>query len=167
MEYKGLATVHHTREGWGNKKNMTKTKINIIYLLIIANLFIYEYAAYKWYNYLHGDAIVTEAAIASPAKAASRDVELSVEEYVMKEVEKVHLDKKEVSCIIRHESGWNQYAINKNNNGTYDLGLVQINDIHNVPREKAFDYKFAIKWMIDKRLHDGNWNAWNGYKKCK
>ena len=32
--------------------------------------------------------------------------------------------------VAKHESGLDPYAVNKNTNGTYDLGLMQINSIH-------------------------------------
>lgn len=70
--------------------------------------------------------------------------------------------------IIKMESGFNQYAINKNTDNSYDIGLWQINERwQKVPREVAFNpykatdeaYKIYLKW--------GNFNAWTSNKKLK
>lgn len=33
-----------------------------------------------------------------------------------------------ISCIAKYESGFDQYAYNKNSNGSKDFGVLQIND---------------------------------------
>lgn len=62
--------------------------------------------------------------------------------------------------IITCESHWNVYAINKNRNGTYDLGLWQINDIHKLDRACSLDVYCSTRWAIEKYQRDGSWNAW-------
>jgi hypothetical protein len=62
--------------------------------------------------------------------------------------------------IINCESKWNEYAINKNRNGTFDVGLWQINDVHKLNRKCSFDMECATKWAIEKYKKEGNWNAW-------
>lgn len=164
-----------------------KIRIHLIYILIMIDIAICGYSYLQWqqefrYQESHGDANTTRAAIVSPANAASSGEdfkagmikddnkvtnEMTTEEYIASEVKKAGLSVNEVFCIIRNESGWNEYAINKNSNGTYDIGILQINDIHGISRKNRFDYKFSIKWAIEKRLHDGNWNSWYGFKNCK
>jgi len=36
-------------------------------------------------------------------------------------------DKKACECIVSHESGGNAHAINENSNGSFDVGLWQVN----------------------------------------
>jgi len=52
--------------------------------------------------------------------------------------------------IIQCESGWRTDAINKNNNGTFDLGLFQINTVHGkkISRADALDFKKNIDFGI-------------------
>lgn len=78
-------------------------------------------------------------------------------------ISQTNISWKDYDCMVRHESNYNQYAINKNTNGTYDIGYLQINELHNLPREVAFDYKQATEWAINKIKHDGNMTAWYGY----
>ncbi len=40
------------------------------------------------------------------------------------------IDPKILYAIAKHESNLNPYALNYNKNGTYDVGLMQINTIH-------------------------------------
>jgi len=78
-------------------------------------------------------------------------------------------DCKRALEIVRLESNFNQYAINKNVGGDYDLGLWQINEKwQKVPREVAFNpykatdeaHKIYLKW-------GSNFNAWTSNKKLK
>jgi len=71
--------------------------------------------------------------------------------------------------MINCESTWKTDAVNANNsNGSYDLGLWQINSIHkNISNEDKFNFKKATDWSINKRLHDGNWSAWSCSRKVK
>lgn len=97
------------------------------------------------------------------------DKETTMKEWIKMEVEKAGLDWEEAECVIKNESGWNEYAQGVNNNKTTDSGIFQINSIHKntISLMDRFDYKKATKWAIEKRLHDGNWSAWYGSKKCK
>jgi hypothetical protein len=97
----------------------------------------------------------------------AKDRIIPMREWVNLEVKKAGLNNNYVDCIIKNESGWKQYAVGKNNNGTYDIGLWQINDIHEIPREVAFDYKKATRWAIAKVKRDGGFGAWYGAIKCK
>lgn len=66
-----------------------------------------------------------------------------------------------VEKIINCESKWDVFAIGVNKNGTKDIGLMQINDIHRLSNEFRFDYKKAIDWSIEKRIRDNGWSAWS------
>jgi hypothetical protein len=72
-----------------------------------------------------------------------------------------------MSKIIKCESGWNPEAINtKNTNGSYDMGLVQINSIHKtVKNSDKLNFKFSIDWMINKVNKDGGYGAWSCARK--
>lgn len=64
--------------------------------------------------------------------------------------------------IIECESKWNPEAMNtKNSNGSYDMGLLQINSIHkDISNSDKLNYKKSIDWAINKFKKDGNFNAW-------
>jgi len=102
-------------------------------------------------------------------KAKAVGPEPTIREYIKNEVEKAGLKWSEVDCLIQNESGWNNWAYNINSNGTTDFGLWQINSLHKKTAsvDCRWDYKCSTKWAIKKRLNDGNWSAWYGFKKCK
>ena len=90
-----------------------------------------------------------------------KEKELSMQEYVLNEVEKAGLNKYEAYIIINCESRWDSNRFNVNSNKTIDLGLWQINTIHkNISNIDKMDYKKATAWSIEKRIKDGNWKAW-------
>jgi hypothetical protein len=88
--------------------------------------------------------------------------EPTMQEWVMGEIRKAGLNEYEAWAFINSESRWNTDAVNINNNRTYDAGIWQINSIHKISNACKFDYQYATKWAIEKRLHDGNWSAWYG-----
>jgi len=86
--------------------------------------------------------------------------------WVLNEVKKAGLNIKEAEIIINCESRWQPDAIGVNKNGSYDVGLWQINSIHkNLSNAEKMDYKEATKWAIEKRLKDGSWRAWSCSRK--
>lgn len=95
--------------------------------------------------------------------------ENEIKNYVLKAIYSAGLNPEEADCIITNESGWNDYAYNINTNGTTDFGLWMINSIHKntISPKDRLDYKKATEWAINKRLNDGDWNAWVAWKKCK
>lgn len=92
-----------------------------------------------------------------------------VKRWVLTRIYEAGLNPSEAECIIDHESKWNEWATNWNTNETIDYGLWQINSIHkaSISVEDRYDYKKATEWAIQKRLNDGNWNAWTASKFCK
>lgn len=98
--------------------------------------------------------------------AFAKQEEPEMKEWVLNEVAMAGLDVEEIDCLIKNESGWNNWAYNINTNGTTDMGLWMWNSIHknNVSVECRFDYKCATKKAIEKILHDGNYGAWYGYR---
>lgn len=93
-------------------------------------------------------------------------LEEEMKAWVLGEVEKAGLSTKEADIIITCESRWKPDAIGVNKNGSYDVGLWQINSIHkNITNAGKMDYKEATKWAIDKRLRDGSWRAWSCARK--
>ena len=108
----------------------------------------------------------TEVNVKNPKRT-----EPSMREWVLDQVEQAGLNPDEVDCLIQNESGWSNWKYNVNwNNQSVDLGLWQINSIHkdSISVEGRLDYKQATMWSINKRLNDGNWNAWYGWlNNCK
>ncbi len=89
-----------------------------------------------------------------------------IKSYVRNEAKKAGLSIREVETIINCESRWDADAKGYNRNGSYDLGLWQINSIHKTLSDAdKLDYKAATKWAIEKRLRDGSWSAWSCSRK--
>jgi hypothetical protein len=93
---------------------------------------------------------------------------LTDKEYVLEQFRLNGLDPKDADCLITSESGWRKNAWNVNNNGSVDNGLYMINTIntkgkHPISVPDAYDVVKATRWTIEKRLRDGNYNAWYGY----
>jgi len=149
------------------------TRREKVYALLLINLFVYS-----WFNNV---AVAAGIDLVNEYKQKPIIIERTVEvekvlppepsmkEWVRTEIEKAGLSWTEVDCLIRNESGWNQYAYGINTNGSTDFGLWQWNSLHKekVSVECRWDYKCATKKAIEKRLHDGNWSAWYGFNKCK
>lgn len=84
--------------------------------------------------------------------------------YIAGELSKAKLNPSEAFTVIWGESRGDRNAYNVNKNGTIDVGIWQINSIHiksgSITLECASEIRCATKWAIEKRLHDGNWQAW-------
>ena len=65
--------------------------------------------------------------------------------------------------IAKAESGIRTDSIGKNTNGTFDIGVFQINDVHSkrISREDRMDFVKNIKFAWTLRKEQGNWNAWS------
>jgi hypothetical protein len=72
--------------------------------------------------------------------------------------------KAKAIAIAKAESSWNETAVNKNTNGTYDYGLWQINSIHGYPRGKLLDPGFNASAMARISTFGLNWRPWVAYK---
>ena len=144
------------------------TKKDVVYALIIANLIIWSISYVKtrdFYNDYVNLLIQSAHADITETRAAARNGEaaapLSVEDWVLNEIKKAGLNDKEAWAIINCESRWRADAVGVNTNGSFDLGIWQINSIHkNISNAEKMDYQKATEWAINKRLNDGNWNAW-------
>jgi ABC-type uncharacterized transport system permease subunit len=95
--------------------------------------------------------------------------ELSAKEKIwsMLENSKLTVDQRlKVMEVIKCESGFNQYAIGLNKNGSLDLGVAQWNEAwHKLDRSCAFSVECSINKMIDTYLKEGNLNKWICSKK--
>jgi hypothetical protein len=72
--------------------------------------------------------------------------------------------KKAVLWAIRcaeSESGLDEHATNYNTNGTIDRGIMQINSIHNISEQDAYNYKKNIEYAAQIYSASGK-NAWYG-----
>lgn len=65
-------------------------------------------------------------------------------------------------AVAKAESGLNPMAVNRNTNGSKDIGLFQINDQHGWSDEELFDWRTNIR--IAKELRDSRgWSEWAVY----
>jgi len=86
--------------------------------------------------------------------------------------EELGVSNKDIMIAIRiskAECGMRPDAIGKNSNGTFDIGAMQINDVHNkrISRADRLDYEQNIRFAYKLRLEQGNWNAWSVCKNGK
>lgn len=69
-------------------------------------------------------------------------------------------EKAKAISIIQCESRWNKMAINKNSDGSYDLGLWQINEkYHKIGRECSFDVYCSTRYAMELYKQQG-WTPW-------
>jgi hypothetical protein len=65
-------------------------------------------------------------------------------------------------AVAKAESGLNPMAVNRNRNGSKDIGIFQINDRHGWSDEELLDWKNNIR--IAKELRDRHgWSEWAVY----
>jgi hypothetical protein len=71
--------------------------------------------------------------------------------------------------IAYHESGFSAGATNRNNNGSVDYGLWQINSVHGFPELKTQQWRDpTTNARLAKKVYDKQgWNAWSVYKSGK
>lgn len=96
-------------------------------------------------------------------KDACPDVECWIEVYA----EQYGVDVEVAKRIAFAESSYREKAVNHNTNGSNDMGVYQINSIHNVPDTCRLDAKCNIEWAMDYMSKNG-FNAWYpSYEKWK
>mgnify|MGYP001576213828 CR=1 FL=1 len=66
--------------------------------------------------------------------------------------------------VILCESGWNPQAKHYNPNGTWDIGLWQINDVHGMTWEQRMDPIMATQAAINLLRSPRSWNHWVCYR---
>ena len=165
-------------------KNENKTwwnnlpyKRDVAYGLIIAAIIIVPTYGYNQARQAVGEILSVKTGQIQPFKTALADTEevkpnspLNVREYVANEVRKAGLNIFEVQCLLEHESNFDNDKYNINNNGTIDIALWQINSTHindkkyPITLECMTSVECSTKWSIAKRLREGNWNSWYGFK---
>ena len=69
-------------------------------------------------------------------------------------------------CIARHESGYNQYAVDNDSNGTVDRGIFQINSVHGYASSILFDWQSNVDIAYDMSGGGNDWNAWATKRYC-
>lgn len=71
--------------------------------------------------------------------------------------------------IAKCESGLRPDALNKNTNGTFDVGVLQINDVHGKRISRADRMNFVKNIDFGWKLHteQGGFQAWSCAKKVK
>ena len=64
------------------------------------------------------------------------------------------LDPYELLAVVNCESGFDPYAENINKNGTKDIGIFQINDVHGISEELRKDPYWSTDWSVEKWKED-------------
>lgn len=85
---------------------------------------------------------------------------LSIEEQIKKYFGE---DYKMAIAIAKAESNLKHDAINKNTNGTIDVGIFQINDCHGLSIEDRLDAEKNIKFAYELYKKQG-WSPWSAFK---
>lgn len=80
-------------------------------------------------------------------------------EYITQEALTHNLNPLNILLIAQCESRMIPEAINVNRNGTIDLGIFQINDVHNVPDKCRLNTKCSTDWAI-KEIKKNGYGAW-------
>lgn len=107
---------------------------------------------------------VVEAAEIEPVKIETQPIGKSD---IEKEIIRVFGHQaKEALCIAKMESGYRPTAANHNTNGTWDLGVFQINDVHRMSWNDRMDPHKNIAKAKEIRDSWGNWHAWSARHKC-
>lgn len=70
--------------------------------------------------------------------------------------ERQKIDPWMIYSIAKVESGGNPMAINKNRNGTYDIGIMQINTVH-LPTLAKYGISKNDLWNPETNIHVGAW----------
>ena len=84
---------------------------------------------------------------------------------VVEKAEEHNLNVAEVIAVVDCESNFDPFAKNFNDDGTWDYGLWQINDVWGIPRELREDPEWATEWAMDKYIKDPT--IWVCYKRLK
>jgi hypothetical protein len=92
--------------------------------------------------------------------------------YIRCSGEKLGKSNKDIMTLIRImkcESGGRPDALNKNKNGTFDVGVLQINDVHSkrISRADRMDFVKNIDFGWKLHTEQGGFQAWSCYKKVK
>lgn len=90
-----------------------------------------------------------------------------VEEYIETKLDQNCLNGRLGVKIAMCESGLRLDAINVNKNGTKDVGVWEINDIHGLSDNCRYSLECSTDWVINKVKHDGGFYAWTCLKKIK
>lgn len=86
------------------------------------------------------------------------------ENFFIKYGKKYNISPLTLWAIAKTESNFNIYAVNKNKNGTYDIGLMQINTVH-LPTLKKFGITYEMLYNPEISIDVGGWVLANCIKK--
>lgn len=70
--------------------------------------------------------------------------------------ERQNIDPWMIYSVAKVESGNNPLALNKNRNGTYDIGIMQINTVH-LPILAKYGISRDDLWNPETNIHVGAW----------
>jgi hypothetical protein len=153
---------------WGKVKlqrRKQKTKILLTKHFIIASLLVAG-ILYVQHWYVNGvikdvSAQTAEINITKPIiEIDERSLEEHVWDILTNEYNLSMQEKIQAMGIISCESRWNKMAINKNRDGSFDLGLWQINEkYHSIGRDCSFDVYCSTRYAM-KLYQEQGWTPW-------
>ena len=144
-------------------KKLTKREKAVRIKSFLLTILILSIAFAGYWGYMSYWPIYTHAAIAiERPKIDARTLPDHVWDILTEEYNLTLTEKIKALSIIDCESKWNPYAINKNLDGSYDIGLWQLNEkYHDITRECGFDVYCSTRYAMDKiYLPQKNWDAW-------
>lgn len=95
-----------------------------------------------------------------PIKLGGLRVTEEEKEWVLNRIEEEGFDRERMDRIIMCESGWKPTAKHLNDNGTWDYGLFQINDVHGLSIADRIDIKKSTEFTITLLKSVRSWNHW-------
>ena len=158
-----MKKYHKTFKPYEKLKFKARNRVAIIALVVVYTSTFAVLTAVKQFTALVGDITIAPVNAYMVSTISPACGSISVEENLWVELDIYNLtlqEKIKAVSIVNCESRFDLLAIGVNKNGTKDLGLWQINDIHKLDRACAFDLECATNWAVNKYHKDGNWSAW-------
>lgn len=105
---------------------------------------------------------ILEKYVTVPEVKAQEVPKETMKEWVLRTVKEAGIDPYEAYAIINCESHWNDLAINKNKDGSFDIGLFQINERYwkNTDRKCKLDFRCNTFQAIEIYKKSNSWKAW-------
>jgi hypothetical protein len=141
----------------------SKQYIHIVYCLLIVNIVLWGFFALPKVKEFHADYTSIEVRAANEevsVEAGASSPKLGSKEWIREEWENTGASWEEVWAVTQLESSWNPENWNCNTNGSLDMGLYQLNTVHDhIKPSCAFNAICATYKAIELYKEQG-WTPW-------